>query len=393
MSNIPMSTGLSDLLNPQVVMPTTRGRDLVNYRPVAKKGLNGVYNATIRFAPDPNNPSQSILPKATCYLVNPLTNRARYVDSYKTIGQPCVIEDMYWRLANSPSKVDNENAKVFSRNRDYYAIIQVIEDRNDPELEGRFMVWKFGQKIYEKIMGEQEVKYDIARNPFNALNGRLFTVNVKTVNGFNNYDASRFEDTPPSYDLGLRLYENINDRTNKNFRTVKGNEDAEALKSAILSAVPGGLSSYGFKEWDQETSDFVNSVILAYSGTSQTVAASAYDMASKPSNAPGMPQQLQYNPSTAPQVNMKDALDPMAVANQHHGHVHRSGPSATPMDIGMSGALDPLSGVQSAPNLNQGSSPAGNIMPDLGNPAKLEDGPSANVDLGSINDILSSHSF
>jgi len=119
------------------------------------------------------------------------------------------------------------------------------------------MVWKFGKKIFEKIEAEKKPVIGEPHEPFDLLDGKAFAIVVTKVAGFNNYDQSRFLDKRiplllPDQKTGKLLP--INDKTPR-----------ETVFNFLKENSPD-LNKYGFKEWDQETHEYVNQVILAVTG-------------------------------------------------------------------------------------------------------------------------------
>ena len=185
---------LNDLFNPQVKAETETG-NVTEFKPSAKKGQAGVYTAIIRFIPNPEDPSgKSIIQKYTTTVQSPITNSWRTIDNPSTVGQPDPLVDMFFKLRNSKNVADQENAKNFSRRKSFASLIQVIKCDIDPSLENKILVWRYGQKIYDKIVGEMNPPMGTPRNPFDPIHGRLFSVKVVEVSGFNNYDQSGFFD-------------------------------------------------------------------------------------------------------------------------------------------------------------------------------------------------------
>jgi hypothetical protein len=268
---------LDALFHPNVNIEADKGsKSSGEYSPSADKGQNGVYKSIIRFVtwwPDPNN---SIFDKWVCWLVDPVTSRGRSIDCPSSVGQPSPLQDMYWKFKNSESVQDQKKAEIFSRRHQYAAIIQVIKDDQNKEAEGKLLVWKFGKKIQEKIEAEKKPVLGDPHEPFDLLDGKAFALIINKVAGYNNYDQSRFLDKKiplliPRKEDGQPIPINNNTPREEVFNFLKENSP--------------DLSQYAFKEWDQETHDYVNAVILGVSGVvPSTGFANVRDNVNKPSS-------------------------------------------------------------------------------------------------------------
>lgn len=251
-------TNLGDfdaLFNPQIEVgsaPTSKEE----YSPSAEKGQNKVYKSVIRFVTWWENPSKSVSEKWVSYLIDPVTQKGRYVDCPSSIGKPSPLQDIYWKLKKSDSVQKQKLADVFSRRHNYTCLIQVIKDDHNKEAEGKILAWKFGKKLWEKIEAEQKPIVGEPHNPFNLLTGKLFALVITEVAGFNNYDQSKF------LDKVIPLC--IPDETGK-LIPISTNTPKEVVYNFLKDNSPD-LKKYGYKEWDQEINDYVNQVIIAVTG-------------------------------------------------------------------------------------------------------------------------------
>ena len=182
------------LFSPTVDMGEATKKSAEDYQVGADKGKGGVYQSIIRFVPWHKNPNQSIQEKWVSWLVDPVTQKGRFVDCPSSVGKQSLLQDMYWKLKKSDSIQEQKKADVFSRRHNFCALIQIIKDENQPELEGKVMAYRFGKKLWEKINAEMKPIIDEPHNPFDLLNGKVFQLVITKVAGFNNYDQSKFVD-------------------------------------------------------------------------------------------------------------------------------------------------------------------------------------------------------
>ena len=254
-----MSTNfdMDALFHPNVEIGAEKGtKTSGEYSPSADKGQNGIYKSIIRFVTWWQDPQHSIADKWVCWLVDSVTNRGRNVDCPSSVGQPSPLQDMYCKFKNSESVQEQKKAEIFSRKHQYAAIIQVIKDDQNKEAEGKLLIWKFGKKIYEKIEAEKKPVIGDPHEPFDLLDGKAFALVINKVAGFNNYDQSRFLDKK----IPLLL-----PRKDGQPSPINNNTPREDVFNFLKENSPD-LSKYAFKEWDQDTREYVNAVINGVSG-------------------------------------------------------------------------------------------------------------------------------
>ena len=175
--------------------PNTEKKSYVDerlWKPVVDKSGNGY--AVIRFLPAPageelpwvrlwNHAFQG--PTGQWYIENSLT----------TINQTCPISEMNSQLWNSGVESDKEIARKQKRKLQYYANIYVVEDAANPENNGKVMLYKFGKKIFDKLMEAMQPEFpdDPQINPFDMWEGANFKLKIRKVDGYWNYDKSEFD--------------------------------------------------------------------------------------------------------------------------------------------------------------------------------------------------------
>jgi hypothetical protein len=225
----------------------TETRESEFYKPDPKKGKDNTYKALVRFVPFFKDPKKSKVKKYSYWLTDSLTQESFSVDCPSTINQKSIIQDTYWKLKKSPSVAEQKLADKFKRRENYYALVQILKDDQDPCLVGKIKVLKFGQKLNNIIQGELQPEYGKPYNPFDPFKGRVMALTVSIVAGYNNYDLSKFvgEETPVMLD-GKPLEQNSQEMA----------RFVEFLKTSSPD-----LSNYDYKEWNDEMRDKVRSVI------------------------------------------------------------------------------------------------------------------------------------
>lgn len=279
------------------------GKELEFYKPYPEDGKDGVYKSLIRFVPNPVDPAKSKIHKYYVYLNDPATGNSFSVDCPSTVGKRSILKDLFWKLKNSHSAADQELAKKFSRKEDYYSLVQIVQDKNKPELEGKIMIFKFGKKLNDLIEAQLQPEYGDPCNPYDLFGGREFAVHVRKVGEWNNYDLCSFvgEKTP------IKI----------NGVPMQKNQDDMKIILDYLNEGPKNLTSFDYKEWDDEVTEKVMSVIRNTVPETRIVneimsgVASAPSKPSPSSSAPSQPSQERSQAASDPQIN-----DFYAEANQ-----------------------------------------------------------------------------
>jgi hypothetical protein len=232
-----------------LVTPTKKegSKDLEFYKPYPEDGKDGVYKSLVRFLPNVADAQKSKIHKYYVYLSDPASGNGFSVDCPSTVGKKSILKDIFWKLQNSNSAADKELSKKFSRKEDYYSLIQIVQDKNRPELEGKIMIFKFGKKLNDMIEAQLKPEYGDPVNPYDLFNGKLFSIHARKVGEWNNYDLCSF--------VGERCPIEVNGK-----KMEKTQEDMATIVE-YLKTGPQNLSSFDYKDWDNETSDKVASII------------------------------------------------------------------------------------------------------------------------------------
>ena len=116
-------------------------------------------------------------------------------NSLTTVGQQDPVSEYNSKLWATGIEENRETARKQKRRTNYYANVLVIKDPANPSNEGKVMIYRFGQKIFDKIMTAMQPEFadEVAINPFDLIEGANFRIKLKTVGGYWNYDASDFE--------------------------------------------------------------------------------------------------------------------------------------------------------------------------------------------------------
>ncbi len=169
------------------------------WKPELDKTGNGY--AVIRFLPavDGENMPWAKLwnhafqgPTGQWYIENSLT----------TLNQNDPVSEMNSAYWNSGIESDKEIARRQKRKLQYFSNIYVVSDTRHPEHEGKVFLFRYGKKIFDKIMEAMQPAFEdeVAINPFDFWGGANFKLKIRKVDGFWNYDKSEFETPTALFD-------------------------------------------------------------------------------------------------------------------------------------------------------------------------------------------------
>ena len=163
------------------------------WKPTVDKAGNGY--AVIRFLPGKDGAIPFVRywdhgfkgPTGLWYIENSLTS----------IGQTDPVGELNSRLWNSGIDADKEKARSQKRRLHYVTNIYVVQDPSAPQNEGKVFLYKFGKKIFDKIMDVMQPQFadETPVNPYDFWEGADFKIKIRKVDGWTNYDASEFSPT------------------------------------------------------------------------------------------------------------------------------------------------------------------------------------------------------
>ena len=171
--------------------PAAGGPDERFWKPEMDKSGNGF--AVIRFLPAPDSEEMPFAkvwshafkgPGGQWYIENSLT----------TIGKDDPVGELNRELWNSGRESDKAVARAQKRKLSYYSNIYVVSDPAHPENEGKVFLYKYGKKIFDKLVEAMQPAFadETPLDPFNLWKGADFKVKIRKVEGYWNYDKSEF---------------------------------------------------------------------------------------------------------------------------------------------------------------------------------------------------------
>ena len=123
-------------------------------------------------------------------------------NSLTSIGQPDPVGELNSRLWNSGVESDKDKARAQKRSLHYVVNMLVLQDPSNPTNEGKVFLYKFGKKIFDKIMDSMQPEFadESPVNPFDFWEGADFKLKIRNVEGYRNYDKSEFAAPTALYD-------------------------------------------------------------------------------------------------------------------------------------------------------------------------------------------------
>lgn len=115
-------------------------------------------------------------------------------NSLTTLGEKDPVGELNSKLWNSGSEENKKVAQKQKRKLSYIANVLVISDPKHPENEGQVRLFKFGKKIFDKIMEKANPTFEDEKPVivFDLWEGADFKLRIRKVDGFPNYDQSMF---------------------------------------------------------------------------------------------------------------------------------------------------------------------------------------------------------
>ena len=120
-------------------------------------------------------------------------------NSRTTFGEKDPVSEMNSKLWNTGAESDKDIARQRKRRTNFVSNIMVISDPANPSNEGKVFLYRYGQKIHNKIIEVMQPEFQDEEpvNPFDMWKGADFKLKIRKVSGFINYDKSEFASPSP----------------------------------------------------------------------------------------------------------------------------------------------------------------------------------------------------
>ena len=216
------------------------------YKPKAKEGKDGVYNALIRFVPNVHDTKNSRIMKHSHWLTDDEGN-GFYFDCPTTVGDKCPICSKFFDLRESESALDQKRAPNFRRQTSHFHLVQIIDDKINPDLNGSIQIFKYGKTIDDKYQSQLSPEFGKPVIPSDVFEGKPFQLKVTQKGQWNNYDSCQFLESSPIEIDGKPM-----EKGNKNDM----NKIVEYLKENSPE-----LKKFGYTPWSDQDRKKINSIL------------------------------------------------------------------------------------------------------------------------------------
>lgn len=263
--------------------------DGTEWKPTKDAVGNGL--AVIRLLPAKDEGDED-MPFVKIYSHSVKMNNQWYIENCPTtIGGQCPVCDANSELWASGIEENKKLASARKRKLRYLGNIVVLQDKANPEAEGKVFKFGFGVKIMEKIigMGKPEFPGQPCVDVTDVYEGAPMYLKLQKVNGQNNYDASTFgpqaalfdgdekllngafggmyplkplvsEAQFKSYDALLAKWNKISGKSEKVIQKAKHEDLADLSQVDDTDDIPFDLAPSSAATGDDDLDDFFNNL-------------------------------------------------------------------------------------------------------------------------------------
>ena len=162
-------------------------------------------------------------------------------NSLTSIGQSDPVGELNSRLWNTGNDSDKEKARAQKRRLHYVTNILVLQDPSNPANEGNVFLYKFGKKIFDKIMDSMQPEFadEEPVNPFDFWEGADFKLKIRNVEGYRNYDKSEFSSPSALYEGEDTRLETVYDQLHdlSEFTSPSNYKSYDDLKAKLMKVL------------------------------------------------------------------------------------------------------------------------------------------------------------
>ena len=162
-------------------------------------------------------------------------------NSLTSIGQTDPVGELNSRLWNTGNDSDKEKARAQKRRLHYVTNILVLQDPSNPANEGKVFLYKFGMKIFDKIMDSMQPEFadEEPVNPFDFWEGADFKLKIRNVEGYRNYDKSEFSSPSALYEGEDTRLETVYDQLHdlSEFTSPSNYKSYDDLKAKLIKVL------------------------------------------------------------------------------------------------------------------------------------------------------------
>jgi hypothetical protein len=165
-------------------------------------------------------------------------------NSLTTLGENDPVGELNSRLWNSGSEANKEIARKQKRKLTYIMNILVLNDPAKPENNGKVFLFKFGKKIFDKIMDKAKPTFEDEKPVlvFDLWEGADFKLRMRKVDGYSNYDQSVFAEPSALFNADETKLLEVASKQYKlsEFLAAKNFKSYDELKRKLEMVLSGG---------------------------------------------------------------------------------------------------------------------------------------------------------
>jgi hypothetical protein len=169
------------------------------------------------------------------------TGRWYIENSLTSIGQPDPVSEINSKLWATGRQEDQDLVRTRKRRLHYVTNILVISDPANPANDGTIRLYKFGKKIFDKMLDLMQPAFQDEKpvNPFDFWAGADFKLKIRNVENYRNYDKSEFAPPAPLFDGDEAKLEQTYDKLNplKEFTDANNYKSYDELKRKLLEVL------------------------------------------------------------------------------------------------------------------------------------------------------------
>jgi len=233
--------------------------ELYNPKPEGKE----TYSAIIRFLPIPvmedgklKGVEQEPWYMKQRYFLRDSSNMGTYFDSPTTIDEKCPISATYFRLKNSDNVLDKKRAEDFKRNTHFWSLIYIIDDKKNPNLNGKIKIFRYSSEIQEKIKTEYDKRKIKVWDLFKGKDFDLTITNKKVT--LPNGDSREFPEFVKSEFL------NESPLVYKGKALDKSNPTATSAVIDEIYSIAPNIGEFKYKPWTVEEKAQLDKILDRY---------------------------------------------------------------------------------------------------------------------------------
>ena len=177
-------------------------------------------------------------------------------NSLTTLGQKDPVSELNSQYWNTGIEADKEIARKQKRKLQYFSNIYVVSDSKHPENEGKVFLFRYGKKIFDKIMAAMQPEFEDEKaiNPFDFWEGANFKLKIRKVAGYWNYDSSDFDSQSALFDSDAKIEEVWKSQYALNEFTATTNfKSYEELKTRLDAVLSGSVTVGNIAEEMEDT--------------------------------------------------------------------------------------------------------------------------------------------